>query len=149
MKPAFIIETPVSLRIARMLKQAGFDYYTSLYYYVPVNEDKAEVSFYEEIPFANWNNANDADNEYVSAPTLELVKKWLRDTKGIDIVVKPFSSNSTKDVGWNRAYMVEYYLDNGSFDGYSDAYESYDAALEYAIEDVLKRNVLRIENKWF
>ena len=70
-------ETYVSLEVAKLLKQAGFNWnINSCYncYGIPILSTDMGV-------YSNYNE----DKNIISAPTLTVAQKWLREVKGWDI----------------------------------------------------------------
>ena len=74
-------ECYVSLEVAKLLKEAGFDWECREYYY---NFATTGWSFSFDDNFVNWNSWSE---RYISAPTLEVVQKWLREVKHLDISI--------------------------------------------------------------
>ena len=77
-------ECYVSLEVAKLLKQAGFDWPThysyDLYLYSTEGEKRVIDGFAPT--FCNEHNG------LASMPTLEVAQRWLREVKGIHICVK-------------------------------------------------------------
>ena len=78
-------ETYVSLETAKLLKQAGFDWEVNHLFHL---ERFSEL----ESPYRNHNSGLDAfghDNggQYMSAPTLDVAQRWLREVKRINVEV--------------------------------------------------------------
>lgn len=69
----------VSLEIAKLLKEAGFDWHTNLVYV----DDKLLTNPYTE----DWNNT--IPDTYTSAPTLDVAQRWLRELKDILLYITP------------------------------------------------------------
>ena len=74
-------ECYVSLEVAELLKDAGFDWECKEYYY---NFATTGWSLSFDDNFVNWNSWSE---RYISAPTLEVVQKWLREVKHLDISI--------------------------------------------------------------
>ena len=74
-------ECYVSLEVAKLLKDAGFDWECKEYYY---NFATTGWSLSFDDNFVNWNSWSE---RYISAPTLEVVQKWLREVKHLDISI--------------------------------------------------------------
>jgi len=76
-------ECYVDLEVAKLLKEAGFDWECE-YAYIPSTE-------MGNVPFKhlhNRTNYNGLQYEVYSAPTLDVAQRWLREVKGIHICVK-------------------------------------------------------------
>lgn len=77
----------VSLEVAKLLKEAGFDWETRATY----RYDNAIGKVYiltHYVTSENWNGVKEDNIDYVSAPTLEVAQRWLRDAKNIDIDIR-------------------------------------------------------------
>ena len=74
-------ECYVSLEVAKLLKDTGFDWECKEYYY---NFATTGWSLSFDDNFVNWNSWSE---RYISAPTLEVVQKWLREVKHLDISI--------------------------------------------------------------
>jgi len=71
-------EMYVSLEVAQMLKQAGFNWECQ-YSFCRINGNDELCN---RLLMSNWNATNE-----VSAPTLAVAHKWLRDVHGYDISI--------------------------------------------------------------
>lgn len=113
-------ETYVSLETAKILKKAGFDWeIDSLYQVYPEEPVRFEVDSKFQY---NWN----IHSNIISAPTLAVAQKWLREIKGY--AVYP-----------TRGGYKIYVLDENDSAGFSNTYVlnstlSYDAAIEAGIK---------------
>lgn len=146
-------ECYVSLEVAKLLKEAGFDWACREYYY---NFTTTGWSLSFDDNFVNWNNWSE---QYVSAPTLDVAQRWLREVKhcfvniNIDvddnecedtIVVEPFTCN----------YIIEGfpYCNNSPGDDYirnahgeREYFDTYEEAQEAGIKKCL--TILLKENE--
>ena len=84
-------ETYVSLEVARLLKEAGFNWGVYSYYCM---DEHAE--YYKKLCFYSHGSApghNDCNSFYgnrtISAPTLEVAQRWLREAKKLCITIQP------------------------------------------------------------
>lgn len=71
----------VSLEIAKLLKEAGFDWECREYYY---NFITTGWSLNFDDNFVNWNSWSE---QRISAPTLDVAQRWLREIKHLDISI--------------------------------------------------------------
>ena len=122
-----ITEDYCSYEVAKLLKEKGFDEPIWTRY-----EDDNEVIFGDKY---DWNNSPMGQ---ISAPTLQMAMKWLRE-KGIECVVIPIWNTIGKQY---RSYVLsnlgDKYKDN--YDSYSDniSYEqAVEAALKYCLENLI------------
>ena len=76
-------ESYVSIEVAKLLKQAGFDWKQYSFY-------NSKCILMNGAFAANWNDICYMDGGYgskVSAPTLEVAQRWLREVKGYYISI--------------------------------------------------------------
>lgn len=141
-----IFEFFVDFNDALLLRQIGFDWDISTCY--NVNERDNEVyTYYRQF---NWNmprdlyekyasdnifhafiHENDEQIEYISAPTLDLVQRWLRDIHKLYISILPISNNL-----WSFRIDVHQQLNDEIYNG--GDFETYEDAQEVAIKKCLE-----------
>ena len=114
-------ECYVSLEVAKLLKEAGFDWDT----YSAYNKDGMFTDKNRSI--LTWNDfAN-----YYSAPTLEIAQRWLRRTHHLHITI--FSSSQES---WMfRITKLHEKLENGA---YGEDFYTYEEAQEAGIKKALE-----------
>ena len=116
-------ECYVSLEIAKLLKDAGFDWKCINRY---IKDTDLLVPCLGE---ANWNDAEWGMNDYKSAPTLTVAQKWLREVKNVDVFAyrnepkDKFESIVSFDKEWSTTGMC---------------INTYEEALESGIKKVLE-----------
>lgn len=71
----------ISLEVAKLLKETGFDWECKEYYY---NFATTGWSLSFDDNFVNWNSWSE---RYISAPTLDVAQRWLREVKHLDISI--------------------------------------------------------------
>lgn len=127
-------ETYVSLKVAKLLKKAGFDWeIDSIYQVYPEKPVRFEVV--REFQF-NWN----IHSNVISAPTLAVAQKWLREVKGINIQIQ--SCFDSVNCQYNVVIGYDYFIHR--IDGKmtilpSDIhYQSYEESLEAGIKKCLE-----------
>ena len=109
----------VSLEVAKLLKKAGFDWDT----YSAYNKDGTFTNKNRSI--LTWNDfAN-----YYSAPTIEVVQRWLRETQKYQVAVLP---NGLK------GYATLCFLYKEPITQPFEHYSTYEEALEVGIKKVLE-----------
>jgi len=95
----------VNVETAELLKEAGFDWIQHHYYNVEEGHDYVEhVGLFP----SNW---NDIDGR-LSAPTLEVAQRWLREMRGINLEVMfliggLFDGKEVDDHYYARAYDLK------------------------------------------
>lgn len=108
----------VSLKVATILKEKGFDEYCNALY---VNDKWSDISCKNSLDLLN--------GEFYAAPTLYQAQKWLRDKHLVHIVVD-FNRK-----GWYfKMYDIKEDMCVGTMDGYCKTYEE---ALDNGIEESL------------
>lgn len=128
-----ITEDYVSYWIAKLLKEKGFNEYTYAYY-LP------NASFY--LSPREIDNKNLYAQGCISAPTIQMAMKWLREVHNIFIdVVSRFSMNADKDVCFSYSckkligtYKSCYEHSDGEWWNYEHACES---AIKYCLENLV------------
>ena len=131
-------ECYVSLEVAKLLKDIGFDWECKEYYY---NFATTGWSLSFDDNFVNWNSWSE---RYISAQTLEVAQRWLRENKDFDInVLTDF--DSVKRLYYVR-YVVKdghyktYYISNNQSYVYFKTYEeAQEAGINKALEMILEK----------
>ena len=119
-------EVYVGLGLAMMLKEAGFDWNIKTFYY---NGNLCETGLGEAI------NHNAAD-QVVSAPTLYVAQKWMRDVMGVNVEVMYLFSP------YRHYYARACHLEDSSvlrIDSCSS--EAYEVTLEVGLMRALKEEM--------
>lgn len=126
-----IAEDYVSFETAKLLKEKGFDWECRDYY-------STNGSFYSEDFSSNWNNPRSSIFQLVSALTIQMAIKWLREVQGLDI-----------DISIEYTYKKVYYYSilkktfirdidclhsETNFKSYEQAAE---AAIKYCLENLI------------
>ena len=88
----------VSLEIAKLLKEAGFDWECKTYYDISLYRDEIII----EGEFHDYNFTT--GNIIFSAPTLEIAQRWLREVKGIEF---DLCWHITLDNQYKYAYAIK------------------------------------------
>jgi len=121
-----ITEDYVSFEIAKLLKEKGFDW-PCLNRYVMgvfVENKHLEVQGY----YIN----SKTEEEVMSAPTLQMAMKWLREVHKIHVVIYPYGDYSCDN------YQFDVYKDNSLVVSKDDGYITYEQACESAIKYCLE-----------
>ncbi len=114
----------VSLEVAKLLKEKGFDEPCECFY---ISCDSSETLLREY--FQNDGNWNEVDNGKVSAPSLYQVNRWLMNTRNMFVDV------FREECGWG--YMLVKADKGKEIDGVS-GYKDYEEALLAGIHNALK-----------
>lgn len=117
-------QTYVSFFISELLKNAGFDWETVQYYHRSSKEIVEPTYNFS----TNHNDLARYGHAYNSAPTLEVAQRWLREVKGVKLVVTLLD---------NGGYSYKYYYRTSKAEWFQP-YETYELALESGIEECLK-----------
>ena len=78
-------ECYVSLEVAKLLKEAGFDWEVNHSYPNISALDNSCSGYMEDLSF--YHNLNDGKYGGLSVPTLEVAQRWLREVKHLDISI--------------------------------------------------------------
>jgi len=121
-------EPKVDFKLAKLLKEAGFDWQVNSFWY------EGEP---EQMLFTNSKERNHNDVECAcSAPNLAHAAQWLREVHGLHIICQPHCKQLS---GY---WFASLYIPKGSewrfFTGISDDFTSHDTALSAGIEHALK-----------
>lgn len=123
-------ECYVSLEVAKLLKKAGFDWECNGVF---ISEDDTQYAFIKMD--AACDNNNSKYNPYnISAPTLDVAQRWLREVKNYEIfVVVKFLAD--------KEYIarVETNISGYSTDIYKFYEEAQEAGIKKALEMILKK----------
>ena len=109
----------VSLEVAKLLKEAGFDWEIKTFYFM----DQLGETMLGDAKNHNFSN------QFISAPTLEVAQRWLREVKNIDVFAyrnepkDKFESIVSFDKKWSTTGMC---------------INTYEEALEAGIKKVLE-----------
>lgn len=123
----------VSLEISKLLKKAGFDWKCSGIYVLDSENDPEYV-----FSTANFTNTSKEIEGYirVSAPTLDIAQRWLREVKNIHIEVSPNSDMSAYAysilLSWDKFWLCS----PSSYSSYEEAQEE---GIKQAIEMILEK----------
>ena len=115
-------ETYVSLEVAKLLKEAGFDWHC---------QSAWDLTFPNE-PYLNYNAIYPSDfrnnlDDILYAPTLSVAQKWLRSVKYHFIYVEPLSKDD---------YSISYIC--RELNGFTtEEFSTYEEALEAGIKNCL------------
>lgn len=124
-------ECYVSLEIASLLKEAGFDWKCYKVYKTDMTENLTLFTY------ANKDGYRNTSEFICSAPTLEVAQKWLREVKGVDINILVESISSHKQ------YLVSIWFNISDKSAYDNAvldnrYNTYEEAQEAGIKKALE-----------
>lgn len=128
-------ECYVSLEVAKLLKQVGFDLECMCYYSVNTlhEPNNGFIHIYKQYS-ALFYDHNRTKMPVYSAPTLEVAQKWLREVKRHDVFVFPCNGL--------YFYTVRKYYNEGKVDYFDypnkDAFDTYEEALEAGIKKALE-----------
>lgn len=134
-------EAYVCFETAKLLKEKGFDEYCPLWY----NLDKPIEGpfFYKEIGWYGHNSYDYNEKRIVSAPTLQMTMKWLREVHGLHISLEPCYDYDSMHVIYlafvqNVADVHEFMDGRKNVASYPNAEKSYELAIKYCLENLIK-----------
>lgn len=120
----------VSLETAKMLKEAGFDWKCMKCYNHEVMFDMESDEIRKQCPqHSQWD---------ISAPTLDVAQRWLREVKSFDVLVL-FQRLGDRSIAYKyelRLFGRPYALPEIIFDSYEVAQE---AGIKIALEIILEK----------
>ena len=123
-----ITEDYVSLEIAKLLKEKGFD--IPLNYLYNSYGKKCYATSY------NWNQTLGDFQDY-SCPTLQMAMKWLRETHSLHITIKIYTAPN----GIVYAYEIDKLGHTASFlkekSGFENNENACEAAIKYSLENLI------------
>ena len=136
-------ECYVSFEIAKLLKEAGFDWECSCYYSVNTlhEPNNGFIHIYKQYK-ALFYDHNRTKMPVYSAPTLDVAQRWVREVKDIDIYIFPTTNNKRGCVyewgikTFGRALWVEGQPYTNQYETYEEAQE---AGIKKALEIILKK----------
>ena len=116
----------VSLEVAKLLKEAGFDWKCRGIYVLDSENDHEYV-----FSTANFTNTSKEIEGYIrlSAPTLEVAQRWLRETQKYQVAILP---NGLK------GYAALCFLYKEPITQQFEHYSTYEEALEIGIKKALE-----------
>lgn len=120
-----ITEDYVSFETAKLLKEKGFDEYCGYY-----SSDGEYWGYY---------TYNHRGKDYISAPTLQMAMKWLREEKDVQIEISIVGTDTWKSpTKWMYGFRCQTkdVIDrrNADFSSYEEACE---AAIKYCLENLI------------
>ena len=124
----------VSLEVAKLLKEAGFDWKCRGIYVLDSENDPEYV-----FSTANFTNTLKEIEGYIrlSAPTLDVAQRWLREVKDIDVYIFPTTNNKRRCVyEWGIKTFGRTLWDEGQPD--TTQYDTYEETQEVGIMKALE-----------
>lgn len=121
-------EAYVSLEVAKLLKEAGFDWECDYHY---ADNNTLCHGFCNNDPMFKI---------IISAPTLDVTQRWLREVKGIEVYAHVFYDTYDTSEGWDvYVYEVNHIIKQiEDWINSYDVYHSYEEAQEAGIKKVLE-----------
>ena len=132
----------VSLEVAKLLKEAGFDWEVNHYYFTQNGKTRSKSVFIH--PAQNYNgpmatiDSKSFEFEVCSRPTLEIAQRWLREVKNCPVIIDIFVHDLDKN---NIYYTYNWimYLDDNRYSGSDiDTTRYYEVAQEAGIKKALE-----------
>ena len=126
----------VSLEVAKLLKEVGFNWEIMSFYTNDISEGCESEYELRLVRFDNWNGINKSWCDLVSCPTLEIAQRWLRVVKGIHLYVRPILDE--------HKYVVTVVIDDLTWgqvndnNGISKRFNTYEEAQEMGIKKAIE-----------
>ena len=117
----------VSLEVAKLLKEAGFDWEVNHSYPDVSALDNLCSGYMEDLPF--YHNLNDGKYGGLSAPSLDVAQRWLRETQKYHVEVS---------CDGEKGYLPIFFLYKTNITQNFVFYSTYEEALEAGIQKALK-----------
>lgn len=142
----------VNFETAKLLKESMFDWECYELYEREYEQDGRIHS----VTSANWNSSL----KYYSAPTLDVVQRWLREVKHIEICISWEIEFEEKELDWNErryCYDIDTHVDNipllsmdddywaEGYHTFGDSYSTYEEAQEAGIKKALELILEKVE----
>lgn len=132
-----IHESYVSLETAKLLKYAGFNWPVYSYYCMDeLMEKYKQLCFYSQGGDIGHNDCNNFYTGYLkdkllSAPSLAVAQKWLREVRHLHVDALPENDEFTD---WLYCiYTSDYTKNEGAVSGYHSYEEALDAGIKHAL----------------
>ena len=132
-------ENYVSFEIAKLLKDKGFDIETYTYWDLTTMTKTPKIGI--ESVSRNWNYKWKPFSLPMSAPTLQMTMKWLREVH--NLFVFPFPQMNTNKF-WVEIYQLSdnqewknLYCETIDLEDYSSYEEACEAAIKYCLENLI------------
>ena len=118
----------VSLEVAKLLKEAGFDWEIKTFYFM------GQIG---ETMLGDAKNHN-FSNQFISAPTLDVAQRWLREEKNLILLIDMAPSYCNgKPMGYK--FVIHVSCGNHIFGEWKDTYEeAQEAGIKKALEMILE-----------
>lgn len=118
-------EDYVSLEVAKLLKENGFNWYC-----------RALYAPNSEVLSHSLGVSNTYDVDVYAAPTLYMAQKWLRDEKDIHIMIDACASGYYAVLWKTNGTFIKTLVDKGPNDG--GVWDTFEEALQTGILEALK-----------
>ena len=126
-------ECYISLDVAKLLKEAGFDWKCRCYYETSGKfRGKNSGSFINYNSPLIWQNNGNTDTQLYSAPTLDVAQRWLREVYHFHITTTP---DNVEFETWGWTIFTSNYV---KYNTYCQGYSTYEEALEAGIKNALE-----------
>lgn len=135
-----IKEAYVSLEVAKLLKEKGFNEATNRYY----NAQHDEIRTVSDTFMTYWNNEEHMKvlmmEGALAIPTHQMAMAWLREVHNIFIVIEPHMYDYINEK--NSSYVIslwqgDNYSENITSKDYPTYEEAVEAALKYSLENLI------------
>ena len=135
------MNTPVSFKLAKLLKEERFNEPIKQRYFIAENIDSNSFPFLQkECALYNWNNYDDFSTSYYSAPTIADAVMWLYEKHGIWIQVKPGGKLESWDYIVQKKdnnFAVPYFEIKQHKPFFNSPTEAYEAAIKYCLTKLI------------
>lgn len=132
----------VSFELAKLLKEAGFDWKVNHYYFMQDGKTETKSDF--RYPAQNYNEqmaTMDSESfkfEVYSRPTLNVAQRWLREVKNCSVIIDIFVHNLDKNNIYYTYNWIVYFNDDRYSGSDIDTTRYYEVAQEAGIKKALE-----------
>lgn len=123
----------VSLEVAKLLKETGFDWKCRGIYVLDSENDPEYV-----FSTANFTNTSKEIEGYIrfSAPVLDIAQRWLREVKHLDVIINRNHPIHEPQYSWEYEYVI--IATDGRVKAVDCYFEEYEQAQEAGIKKALE-----------
>lgn len=124
-----IEEAYVSFEVAKLLKERGFNDCCLMYYFLDGTIERSK----------GFRHKNHYYDNTQSAPTQQMVMRWLREEKGlfIEICCDDLDYNWQILNVWHRDANGDPLIKSASYGGYNEYEKACEAAIKYCLENLI------------
>ncbi len=135
----YMKEPYVSFKIAKLLKEKGFDWFTFGYYTMD-DYDSPPYFGIENLCADNWNGeAEEVNDLWFSAPTQQMALRWLKEIHGLWIITMPCKNGDCYFEIYKRYGKIwkNNVYDHMEYENFDEPENAVEEALEYCLINMI------------